>query len=222
MRRLGRIWITRHTQVSRSMARRWGARRPPSSPPTVIKMHCGSSVSLQPWRRGAIFLVKALHSAIFLSIAVSVVHVFYAGVTGRRSKWTRPALALALCESAIFAAWRFQCPLRIVAENLGAESGQVTDIFLPRWLADRIPFIFTPLLAIGLAGMLRDRMVPRAGARPPAHGSSEVPEILVAEGQGAERRVPSRVKSGGHARRRLPMTRLARRLDRRSGRTPSR
>ena len=57
-------------------------------------------------------------------------------------------------ESLVFTIDRFQCPLRAVAEELGAESGQVTDIFLPRWFADRIPYIFTPPLVIGLLGLL--------------------------------------------------------------------
>jgi hypothetical protein len=106
--------------------------------------------------RVAIFLVKLVHSLVFLGVAAGILHIFYAGVTNRPSKWTKRALILALGESAIFAAYRFRCPLRTVAEALGAESGQVTDIFLPRWIADRIPWVFTPLLAIGIGGLLRN------------------------------------------------------------------
>ena len=29
-------------------------------------------------------------------------------------------------------------PLRTMAENCGAENGQISDIFLPKWLADRL------------------------------------------------------------------------------------
>jgi hypothetical protein len=109
--------------------------------------------SLSSARRLAILGVKSLHSGIFLSVAVSIVQVCYAGVTGRPSRWTRVALVTAVGECVIFAAWGFRCPLRLVAEGLGAESGQVTDIFLPRWFADRIPWFFTPPLIIGLAGL---------------------------------------------------------------------
>jgi hypothetical protein len=108
-------------------------------------------------RKVAIFIVKLAHSAIFLSVAASVVYIFYAGVTGRGSRMTRVAVGAALGESLIFTAYRFRCPLRALAEELGAESGQVTDIFLPRWFADRIPLIFTPLLVIGLSGLLFHR-----------------------------------------------------------------
>lgn len=105
-------------------------------------------------RAAAVFAVKLVHSGIFFGVAVSVMHVFYAGVTNRFSRLTRIALAIALGESLVFAANRWNCPLRKVAENLGAESGQVTDIFLPRWFANRIPWIFTPMLVTGIAAML--------------------------------------------------------------------
>jgi hypothetical protein len=106
-------------------------------------------------RPRAIFVVKLVHLAIFLSVAASVLVVFCAGLTNRRSRLATVALAVALGESLIFTANRFRCPLRALAEDLGAESGQVTDIFLPPWFAERIPFIFTPLLAVGIGGMAR-------------------------------------------------------------------
>ena len=119
------------------------------------------------WRGAAAFTVKLVHSVIFLSVAASVLHVFYAGITGRSSRLTRISLALALGESLVFAANRFRCPLRRLAEELGAESGQVTDIFLPRWFADRIPWIFTPPLIVGILALLWHRW------RPPAPHTSD-------------------------------------------------
>lgn len=107
--------------------------------------------------RLAIGLVKAAHSLAFFGIAACVLQVCWAGVTGIRTRWTKLALLVALGESAIFAAFRFRCPLRLIAEDLGAESGQVTDIYLPKWLADRIIWIFTPLLAVGLLGLILRR-----------------------------------------------------------------
>jgi hypothetical protein len=89
--------------------------------------------------RIAILAVKSVHSAIFLGVAVCIVQVCYAGVTGHPSRWTKVALVAAVGERVIFVGWGFRCPLQLVAEDPGAESGQVTDIFLPRWFADRIP-----------------------------------------------------------------------------------
>lgn len=115
-------------------------------------------VGLSRSHRLAIGLVKAVHSLAFFGIAASVLQICWAGITGARSRWTRLALMVALTECAIFAAFRFRCPLRLIAEDLGAESGQVTDIYLPKWLADRITWIFTPLLVVGVAGLVLRRL----------------------------------------------------------------
>jgi hypothetical protein len=100
-----------------------------------------------------VFLVKAFHSFVFFAVAASILEIFVAGVRGRPRRLTAVALGTALTESAIFAANGFRCPLtEIVRQRTGANV-RVTDIFLPRWLADRIPVIFTPPLVIGLAGL---------------------------------------------------------------------
>jgi len=113
---------------------------------------------LAGWRKIVVFAVKLVHSAIFLSVAASVLYVFYAGLANRNSRLSTFALGIALSESLVFTVNRFHCPLRALAEDLGAESGQITDIFLPRWFAERIPCFFTPPLLIGVAATLWNRL----------------------------------------------------------------
>ena len=60
----------------------------------------------------------------------------------------------AFLEVAIFVANSGHCPLTRLAENLGAPNGRVSDIFLPRWFADRIPLIYTPPLLIGVIALV--------------------------------------------------------------------
>jgi len=96
------------------------------------------------WRSSAIVGLKLVHSAIFLVNSVAITHIFVAGIRDRPSRWTGPALAVALAESTVFLANRGRCPLTSVAEGTGAESGRVSDIFLPRWCADRIPQLCAP------------------------------------------------------------------------------
>ena len=105
------------------------------------------------WRRWTIVGMKTVHSAIFLVNSVSVLIVFWTGVSGCRSRRTlraSPALAATLTESLVFVLNRGRCPLTGLVENLGAESGRVSDIFLQPWVADRNPFVFGPPLAIGV------------------------------------------------------------------------
>jgi hypothetical protein len=133
-------------------------------------------------RRRTIVAIKIVHSLIFLVNSVSVLLVFWLGLTGRRSIWLKPALAAALTESAVFLANRGRCPLTLIVENLGAESGRVSDIFLPRWFADRIPLVFGPPLVFGLTLLVWRRRVTlrsvRQGEAPgPASGGLCDPRV---------------------------------------------
>jgi hypothetical protein len=116
-------------------------------------------------RRLAVFAIKSLHTAIFAVVSTSIVYVFVAGVTGCWRRRAGVASAAVMVEIVVFAGNRFRCPLRQVAEDLGAESGQVTDIFLPRWFADRIPYIYTPPFVIGVALLLWRRWTRHGEAR---------------------------------------------------------
>ena len=53
------------------------------------------------------------------------------------------------------------CPLTPLAEELGAERGSVADIFLPGWLARRIPVLGGSALLVGLVPNLRAWLGPR-------------------------------------------------------------
>ena len=122
---------------------------------------------LTPSIRLAIVAVKAVHSVIFLTIVAAIADVFVAGIRGRPGRWTGLALGAAVGESALFAINRFRCPLTELVKRMTGQSVRVTDIFLPRWFADRIPIIFTPPLAIGIVGLAKARWAQRS---PAPHG----------------------------------------------------
>jgi len=60
--------------------------------------------------------------------------------------------------SLIFAANGFGCPLTGLAERLGVGRGSVTDIYLPRWFACKLPAIHAPLIL--LAASVHGRNIP--------------------------------------------------------------
>jgi hypothetical protein len=84
-----------------------------------------------------ITLIKVIHSAIFFAMAASLGLIAWAAVTGQPSRITWAAVALLIVEVGAVALARGDCPLTLYAERLGASSGSVVDLFLPRWLADR-------------------------------------------------------------------------------------
>ena len=101
-------------------------------------------------RAAMLFMIKAVHSLAFFAIQSAILFLLYTGVRGRSDRQAGIAAAIAVGESVIYAGNGFRCPLTSLAENLGAEHGQVTDIFLPKWLASNVARIYTPLLATAL------------------------------------------------------------------------
>ena len=115
----------------------------------------------------ALTAVRALHSAIFLIELAAILWLVVSGLLGRRDRATAVAAALVAGEAAVFVANAGVCPLTPLAESLGAESGSVSDIFLPDRVARTIPIWSSALVAAGIAlharGMVRDRARHGAG-----------------------------------------------------------
>ena len=101
-------------------------------------------------RRALLFCIKAIHSLIFLVLQTMIGYLVYTGLRRQTDHKTAVVTAIVGAECLIYAGNGFRCPLTQVAEDLGAESGSVTDIFLPKWLAANVANIYTPLFAIAL------------------------------------------------------------------------
>ncbi len=110
----------------------------------------------------SIAMIKAIHSLIFLSMAASILYTLYSGVTGRISRLSGASIAAVLGEGLVLLLNNMRCPLTDLVEELGSEHGSVSDIFLPKWFAERIPVLFTPPFAVGVAliGIRRARQQP--------------------------------------------------------------
>jgi hypothetical protein len=94
--------------------------------------------------------IKLAHTAIFFSVLAMIFLIAWDGARGRPRRRTAVAAGIALAEAAVFASNNQVCPLSPLAEDLGAESGSVTDIYLPGWLSRRIPVLSGTLLVVGL------------------------------------------------------------------------
>lgn len=100
--------------------------------------------------RITIFQIKLVHSFIFWILSLCVAYALFSGVANRITMWTWVAVGLLFVESVVLVVSGWTCPLTILAERRGAVQGSVTDIFLPRWLADRIFPIYGTLYGIAL------------------------------------------------------------------------
>jgi hypothetical protein len=87
---------------------------------------------------------------------VAILLFAWDGLRERPGRRGAAALAVALGETAVYLSNNQVCPLTPLAEELGAESGSVVDIFLPGWLSRRIPLLGGSALVIGLVLNLRN------------------------------------------------------------------
>ena len=97
-----------------------------------------------------IFLIKFVHTVIFWILSSCVLYALFSGITGRITTWTWVAVGLLFLESVVLVASGWTCPLTIYAERSGALRGSVTDIFLPKWFADRIFPVCGTLYALAI------------------------------------------------------------------------
>jgi hypothetical protein len=111
-----------------------------------IPQHC---------RPAAMVAVKAIHTAAFLSIASLVALVAWDGVRQRPRRRTVIGATVGLGEAILYVSNNQVCPLTPLAEELGARSGTVTDIFLPGWFSRRVPVVSGTVLVVGLLLNLR-------------------------------------------------------------------
>ncbi len=100
--------------------------------------------------RITIFQIKLIHTLIFWVLSLCVAYALFSGVADRITMWTWVAVGLLFVESVVLVVSGWTCPLTILAERRGAVRASVTDIFLPRWFADRIFPICGTLYGIAL------------------------------------------------------------------------
>ena len=96
----------------------------------------------------AVAAIKVFHTVVWLSIESCVLYVLYAGFAGRTDRRVGIAGAIVAGETLVFTGNGFRCPLTELAERYGAQSGSVTDIYLPKWFAHNMPTIHAPLLVL--------------------------------------------------------------------------
>jgi hypothetical protein len=103
-------------------------------------------------------LIRVIHTAIYLVMAVSTFVLVYAGVSGAQGAWLWIALSLLAVEVVVFVGNGMRCPLTALAVRYGAEKGYAFDTFLPE-RATRYTFnFFGTVMVVGL-GLLVLRWV---------------------------------------------------------------
>ena len=109
-------------------------------------------------RYRSIKLVKVVHTVAFHMMSAVLLMMVYEVVVDRITWITWNAAGLFLAEGIVLVLNRGRCPLTSMAERLGASSGQITDLFLPKWFADQIFKVYGAVFVASLA-LLAIRLV---------------------------------------------------------------
>lgn len=109
----------------------------------------------ESWRHRTLAAVKAVHTAIFVSISAAVALTVWDGLRGRPTKRTAIAGSVVLGESLLYISNNHVCPLTPLAEEFGAERGSVVDLCLPTAVARQIPLVAGSAALLALALNLR-------------------------------------------------------------------
>jgi hypothetical protein len=99
-----------------------------------------------------LFLVKFVHTLIFLLMSACVLYVLLAGVTRTYDWKLAAALGMIMLEGVVYFGNGRRCPLTNLALRYGDQTGNdlLADIFLPEWAARKIFPVSSIILIIGL------------------------------------------------------------------------
>lgn len=96
----------------------------------------------------SVFYIKLIHSILFFLIVVCTLYILYVAIIDKIDVLAWIAFGIVITELAVLVLNDWQCPLTTYAEQQGAASGSVADLFLPEWLSDRLFRIFGILFSI--------------------------------------------------------------------------
>ncbi len=116
-------------------------------------------MSTEGTHRAALTAVRSAHTLIWFLVEAAMVYLVIAGIRKQSDRKAGVAAVIVAAETLVFLGNGARCPLTGLAESMGADSGSVTDIFLPRWFAHNLPVIHVPL--IGAAVWLHWRNLTR-------------------------------------------------------------
>jgi hypothetical protein len=83
-----------------------------------------------------------VHSFLFILIGICTIYVFITAVLDHINWLAGVTFSVAVIELLVLVFNEWRCPLTDLAERKGAEVGSVADLFLPKWLFDRLFPIF--------------------------------------------------------------------------------
>ena len=98
--------------------------------------------------RNRLILIKTIHTAIWVFFNVVIFYMLYAVIVNKIDKWLWIGFGLIVLEGLILLAFRFSCPLTVIARKYSSSTKENFDIYLPNWLARHNKLIYTSIMIV--------------------------------------------------------------------------
>jgi len=99
-------------------------------------------------RDQSLILVKIVHTLIWVFFNFVIFYMLYAVIAGKIGFWLWVGYILVALEGLTLLAFRFYCPLTILARKYSDSTKDNFDIYLPLWLARYNKQIYTFLMMV--------------------------------------------------------------------------
>jgi len=93
-------------------------------------------------------IIKIIHTLIWIFFNFVIFYMLYAVIVNKLDKWLWIGYGLFILEGITLLAFKFFCPLTIMARKYSNSSKDNFDIFLPNWLAKNTKLIYTSILVL--------------------------------------------------------------------------
>ena len=97
-----------------------------------------------------LFIIKSVHTLIWLFFNVVIFYVLYAAITNKIDVWVWIGIGLVVLEGLILIIFNMFCPLTLMARKYSESTKDNFDIFLPNWLAKYNKLIYTSIFSIAV------------------------------------------------------------------------
>jgi len=98
--------------------------------------------------QGKLISVKLIHTLIWIFFNFVIFYMLYAVIINKFDLWLWIGYGLFAMEGITLLAFKFFCPLTILARKYSDSSKENFDIYLPRWLARHNKVIYTSILGV--------------------------------------------------------------------------
>lgn len=95
-----------------------------------------------------LIIIKIIHTLIWLFFNVVIFYMLYAVLVNKIDHWLWIGYGLFVLEGITLWAFRFYCPLTVVARKYSDSQKANFDIYLPHWLAKYNKLIYTCILGV--------------------------------------------------------------------------